>query len=289
MKQAGSRQLFSSMNTSPSKPHSSDTLVELRDVRFGYGERVILDGISLTVPRGKVTALMGASGGGKTTVLRLIGGQYRAQSGNLTFEGQEVGSMNQAELYTMRRRMGMLFQFGALFTDLSVFDNVAFPLREHTDLNESMIRDIVLMKLQAVGLRGARDLMPSEVSGGMARRVALARAMALDPQLVMYDEPFAGLDPISLGTAARLIRQLNDTLGLTSVIVSHDLDETFHIADQVIVLANGKIAAQGTPSEVRSSTDPLVHQFVSAAPEGPVRFHYPGPSVMDDFGVVAKA
>ena len=289
MKQAGSRQLFSSMNTSSSKPHSSDTLVELRDLRFGYGERVILDGISLTVPRGKVTALMGASGGGKTTVLRLIGGQYRAQSGSLTFEGQEVGTMNQAELYTMRRRMGMLFQFGALFTDLSVFDNVAFPLREHTDLSESMIRDIVLMKLQAVGLRGARDLMPSEVSGGMARRVALARAMALDPQLVMYDEPFAGLDPISLGTAARLIRQLNDTLGLTSVIVSHDLDETFHIADQVIVLANGKIAAQGTPSEVRSSSDPLVHQFVSAAPEGPVRFHYPGPSVMDDFGVVAKA
>jgi phospholipid/cholesterol/gamma-HCH transport system ATP-binding protein len=277
------------MHTSSSNPHSSDTLVALRDVRFGYGERVILDGISLTVPRGKVTALMGASGGGKTTVLRLIGGQYRAQSGSLTFEGQEVGTMNQAELYTMRRRMGMLFQFGALFTDLSVFDNVAFPLREHTDLNESMIRDIVLMKLQAVGLRGARDLMPSEVSGGMARRVALARAMALDPQLVMYDEPFAGLDPISLGTAARLIRQLNDTLGLTSVIVSHDLDETFHIADQVIVLANGKIAAQGTPSEVRSSTDPLVHQFVSAAPEGPVRFHYPGPSVMDDFGVVAKA
>ena len=276
------------MHTSSSNPHSSDTLVALHDVRFGYGERVILDGISLTVPRGKVTALMGASGGGKTTVLRLIGGQYRAQSGSLTFEGQEVGTMNQAELYIMRRRMGMLFQFGALFTDLSVFDNVAFPLREHTDLNESMIRDIVLMKLQAVGLRGARDLMPSEVSGGMARRVALARAMALDPQLVMYDEPFAGLDPISLGTAARLIRQLNDTLGLTSVIVSHDLDETFHIADQVIVLANGKIAAQGTPSEVRSSTDPLVHQFVSAAPEGPVRFHYPGPTVMDDFGVVAK-
>lgn len=276
------------MNTSSSNPHTSDTLVELRDVRFGYGERVILDGISLTVPRGKVTALMGASGGGKTTVLRLIGGQYRAQSGSLTFEGQEVGAMDQAELYTMRRRMGMLFQFGALFTDLSVFDNVAFPLREHTDLSESMIRDIVLMKLQAVGLRGARDLMPSEVSGGMARRVALARAMALDPQLVMYDEPFAGLDPISLGTAARLIRQLNDTLGLTSVIVSHDLDETFHIADQVIILANGKIAAQGTPSEVRSSTDPLVHQFVSAAPEGPVRFHYPGPTVMDDFGVVAK-
>ncbi len=273
----------SSLNTNP------DALVELRDVRFGYGERVILDGITLTVPRGKVTALMGASGGGKTTVLRLIGGQYRAQSGSLTFDGQEVAALNPADLYAVRRRMGMLFQFGALFTDLSVFDNVAFPLREHTDLSESMIRDIVLMKLQAVGLRGARDLMPSEVSGGMARRVALARAMALDPELIMYDEPFAGLDPISLGTAARLIRQLNDTLGLTSVIVSHDLDETFHIADQVIVLANGKIAAQGTPDEVRQSTDPLVHQFVSAAPDGPVRFHYPGPSVADDFGVEGQA
>jgi phospholipid/cholesterol/gamma-HCH transport system ATP-binding protein len=273
----------SSLNTNP------DALVELRDVRFGYGERVILDGITLTVPRGKVTALMGASGGGKTTVLRLIGGQYRAQSGSLTFDGQEVAALNPADLYAVRRRMGMLFQFGALFTDLSVFDNVAFPLREHTDLSESMIRDIVLMKLQAVGLRGARDLMPSEVSGGMARRVALARAMALDPELIMYDEPFAGLDPISLGTAARLIRQLNDTLGLTSVIVSHDLDETFHIADQVIVLANGKIAAQGTPDEVRQSTDPLVHQFVSAAPDGPVRFHYPGPSVAQDFGVGEQA
>jgi phospholipid/cholesterol/gamma-HCH transport system ATP-binding protein len=269
----------SSLNTNPS------ALVELRDVRFGYGERVILDGITLTVPRGKVTALMGASGGGKTTVLRLIGGQYRAQSGSLKFDGQEVAALNRTELYAVRRRMGMLFQFGALFTDLSVFDNVAFPLREHTDLNESMIRDIVLMKLQAVGLRGARDLMPSEVSGGMARRVALARAMALDPELIMYDEPFAGLDPISLGTAARLIRQLNDALGLTSIIVSHDLDETFHIADQVIVLANGKIAAQGTPDEVRQSTDPLVHQFVSAAPDGPVRLHYPGPSVAQDFGV----
>ena len=276
------------MTSTPSASSSTTPLVELRDIRFGYGERVILDGISLTVPRGKVTALMGASGGGKTTVLRLIGGQYRAQAGSLTFDGQEISTLDPAGLYAVRRRMGMLFQFGALYTDLSVFDNVAFPLREHTDLSESMVRDIVLMKLEAVGLRGARDLMPSEVSGGMARRVALARAMALDPQLVMYDEPFAGLDPISLGTAARLIRQLNDTLGLTSVIVSHDLDETFHIADQVIVLANGKIAAQGTPDEVRHSTDPLVHQFVSAAPEGPVRFHYPGPSVAQDFGVGAS-
>jgi phospholipid/cholesterol/gamma-HCH transport system ATP-binding protein len=178
----------------------------------------------------------------------------------------------------------MLYQFGALFTDLNIFDNVAFPLREHTNLSESMIRDIVLMKLQAVGLRGARDLAPSEISGGMARRVALARAIALDPQLVMYDEPFAGLDPISLGTAARLIRELNDALGLTSIIVSHDLDETFHIADQVIILANGRVAASGTPSEVRQSTDPLVHQFVSASPEGPVRFHYPSKSLQEDFG-----
>lgn len=273
------------MTSTPTPNTRADALVELRDVRFGYGERIILDGITLTVPRGKVTALMGASGGGKTTVLRLIGGQYRAQSGSLTFDGQEVAALDPAGLYAVRRRMGMLFQFGALFTDLSVFDNVAFPLREHTNLSEAMIRDVVLMKLQAVGLRGARDLMPSEVSGGMARRVALARAMALDPELIMYDEPFAGLDPISLGTAARLIRQLNDALGLTSIIVSHDLDETFHIADQVIVLANGKIAAQGTPDEVRHSTDPLVHQFVSAAPDGPVRFHYPGPSVADDFGV----
>jgi phospholipid/cholesterol/gamma-HCH transport system ATP-binding protein len=263
----------------------SDPLVQLTDLRFGYGERVILDGITLSVPRGKVTALMGASGGGKTTVLRLIGGQYRAQQGSLTFYGQQVGALDNAGLYAIRRRMGMLYQFGALFTDLSVFDNVAFPLREHTPLSEPLIRDIVLMKLEAVGLRGARDLMPSEISGGMARRVALARAIALDPELVMYDEPFAGLDPISLGTAARLIRQLNDSLGLTTLLVSHDLDETFHIADQVIILANGRIAAQGTPQEVRHSTDPLVHQFVTAAPEGPVRFHHPAPDRAADFGL----
>jgi phospholipid/cholesterol/gamma-HCH transport system ATP-binding protein len=226
---------------------------------------------------------MGASGGGKTTVLRLIGGQIRPQSGELLFDGQDVSGLDREGLYRIRRRMGMLFQFGALFTDLSVFDNVAFPLREHAGLPESLVRDIVLMKLNAVGLRGARDLMPSQVSGGMARRVALARAIALDPDLVMYDEPFAGLDPISLGTAAHLIRNLNDTLGITSIIVSHDLEETFHIADQVIVLANGRIAAQGTPDEVRHSTDPLVHQFVHALPEGPVHFHYPGPSVAEDF------
>jgi len=265
-------------------PEPHDVLVECRDLSFGYGDRRILDGVSFTVPRGKVTALMGASGGGKTTVLRLIGGQVRAQQGSLLFDGQEVGRLDAAGLYAMRRRMGMLFQFGALFTDMSVFDNVAFPLREHTRLPEELVRDIVLMKLNAVGLRGARDLMPSEVSGGMARRVALARAIALDPELVMYDEPFAGLDPISLGTAAQLIRQLNDTLGITSIVVSHDLEETFRIADQVIVLANGRIAAQGTPDEVRSSTDPLVAQFVNARPDGPVHFHFPGPTVAQDFG-----
>ena len=271
-------------------------LIEFRNLSFGYGARLILDGVSLQIPRGKVTALMGASGGGKTTVLRLIGGQCRPNSGEALIHGeldaqtgqpgptQNIGQLDREGLYAMRRRMGMLFQFGALFTDLSVFDNVAFPLREHADLPESMVRDIVLMKLNAVGLRGARDLMPSEVSGGMARRVALARAIALDPELVMYDEPFAGLDPISLGTAARLIRQLNDTMGLTSIIVSHDLDETFHIADHVIVLANGHIAAEGTPQAVRESSDPLVHQFVNALPEGPVRFHYPGPTVAEDFG-----
>ena len=267
---------------------SSSSLVELRNLTFGYGERAILDNISLTVPRGKVTALMGASGGGKTTVLRLIGGQIRGQSGQTLFDGQDVTTMGPKALYEARRRMGMLFQFGALFTDMSVFDNVAFPLREHTQLPEALVRDIVLMKLNAVGLRGARDLMPSELSGGMARRVALARAIALDPELVMYDEPFAGLDPISLGTAARLIRQLNDAMGLTSIVVSHDLDETFHIADQVIVLANGKIAAQGTPEEVRHSQDPLVHQFVNALPDGPVRFHHPGPELLEDFGPLRR-
>lgn len=280
--------LFRMASTAP--PPVADPLVEFRHVRFGYNERVILDDISFSIPRGKVTALMGASGGGKTTAMRLIGGQYQAQQGEVLLHGsaphspaQDVGHMDAQTLYAARRRMGMLFQFGALLGDLSIFDNVAFPLREHTTLSEALIRDIVLMKLNAVGLRGARALMPSEISGGMARRVALARAIALDPELVMYDEPFAGLDPISLGTAARLIRQLNDAMGLTSIIVSHDLDETFHIADQVIILANGKIAAQGTPQEVRNSTDPLVYQFVNALPEGPVRFHYPALDAAQDF------
>jgi len=263
----------------------SSPLVLAKDLCFGYGERRILDGVSFEVPRGKVTALMGASGGGKTTVLRLISGQYRAQSGQLQFDGQDVGALAQPALYLARRRMGMLFQFGALFTDLSVFDNVAFPLREHTDLGEELIRDVVLMKLQAVGLRGARDLMPSEVSGGMARRVALARAMALDPELIMYDEPFAGLDPISLGITARLIRDLNNALGATSLLVTHDVEETFEIADYVYFIANGRIGAQGTPDELSRSKDPFVRQFLDAAPDGPVPFHYPGQSLAEDFGV----
>ena len=269
----------------PSMSSSSESLVELRHLTFGYGERVILDDVSLSVPRGKVTALMGASGGGKTTILRLIGGQNRAQSGQMLFDGQDVTPMNQQQLYAARRRMGMLFQFGALFADLSVFENVAFPLREHTALSEVLIRDIVLMKLNAVGLRGARDLMPSELSGGMARRIALARAIALDPELVMYDEPFSGLDPISLAIAADLIRKLNDSMGLTSIFVSHELEQTFAISDHVIILANGKIAAQGTPEQVRKSTDPLVFQYVNALTDGPVHFHYPGPSIAEDFGL----
>jgi phospholipid/cholesterol/gamma-HCH transport system ATP-binding protein len=269
-------------------PDSS--LIEFRHVQFGYGERLILDDVSFSIPRGKVTALMGASGGGKTTVLRLIGGQQKASQGQVLMQSdatsgaaQDIGKLDRIGLYTARRRMGMLFQFGALFTDLSVYNNVAFPLREHTNLSEALIRDVVLMKLNAVGLRGARDLMPSEVSGGMARRVALARAIALDPELVMYDEPFAGLDPVSLGTAARLIRQLGDAMGLTSVVVSHDLEETFHIADKVIILANGKIAAEGTPDELRHSDNPLVHQFVNALPEGPVLFNYPAVDINADF------
>ena len=276
--------------SAPSQPCAAgDALVELKDVSFGYTkDRQILSGVTLTVPRGKLVAVMGGSGCGKTTVLRLIGGQQRAQQGEvLLSDGAgavvDMAQLDQAGLYAQRRRMGMLFQFGALFTDLNVFDNVAFALREHTDLSEVLIRDIVLMKLDAVGLRGARDLMPAQVSGGMARRVALARAMVLDPELIMYDEPFAGLDPISLGTAARLIRRLNDAMGLTSIVVSHDLEITFEIADQVIILANGRIAAQGTPDEVRHSTDPLVHQFVNALPDGPVRFHYPAATVEDDF------
>jgi phospholipid/cholesterol/gamma-HCH transport system ATP-binding protein len=264
-------------------------LVELRHVTCGYGDRIILKDVSLSLPRGSVVGLMGTSGGGKTTVLRLIGRQIDPMQGQVLFDGVDLATLDREALYAVRRRMGLLFQFGALFTDLSVFDNVAFPLREHTNLSESMIRDLVLMKLNAVGLRGARDLLPSQVSGGMARRVALARAIALDPDLIMYDEPFAGLDPISMGMASRLIRDLNHALGVTSVVVSHDVEETFAIADHIVFVANGSVVAQGTPQDIRDSTDPLVKQFFNALPDGPVRFHYPAVSMADDFGLRAPS
>jgi phospholipid/cholesterol/gamma-HCH transport system ATP-binding protein len=257
-------------------------LVEIRDLHFAYGARAILSGVEMDFPRGKVVAVMGGSGSGKTTILRLIGGQIRAQRGSITIDGRQVDTRNSKALYALRRKMGMLFQHGALFTDLSVFDNVAFPLREHTDLPEPLIRNLVLLKLHAVGLRNAAQLKPSEISGGMARRVALARAVALDPQLIMYDEPFAGLDPISMGVTANLIRRLNDALGSTSIVVSHDVHETFLIADYVYFLSQGKIVAHGTPAEMQASADPYVTQFVHAQADGPVPFHYPGRSLADD-------
>ncbi len=260
-------------------------LVDIRDLHFAYNERAVLTGLNMQFKRGQVIAVMGGSGSGKTTVLRLIGGQLRAQSGSLTVDGQEVGGLSQPALYQLRRRMGMLFQHGALFTDLSVFDNVAFPLREHTALPESMICDLVLMKLHAVGLSNAAALKPSEVSGGMARRVALARAIALDPQLIMYDEPFAGLDPISMGVIANLIRKLNDALGSTSILVSHDVHESFLIADYVYFLSKGKIVAHGTPQQMRESDDPFVRQFVNAESDGPVPFHYAGRSIGEQLGL----
>jgi phospholipid/cholesterol/gamma-HCH transport system ATP-binding protein len=271
------------------KHMENPSIVSLKGVDFSYapGERTILSGLNMEFPRGKVIAVMGGSGCGKTTVLRLIGGQVSAQKGQVLFEGQDVGQMNTSQLMSIRRRMGMLFQFGALFTDMSVFENVAFPLREHTPVSEETLRDLVLMKLNAVGLRGARDLMPSQISGGMARRVALARAIALDPPLIMYDEPFAGLDPISLGITARLIKKMNAALGATSILVTHDIPETFEIADYVYFIANGMIAAEGTPDDLRASSDPFVKQFVSANPDGPVPFHYPGKSLAEDFGASA--
>jgi phospholipid/cholesterol/gamma-HCH transport system ATP-binding protein len=262
-------------------------LVEIRNLHFAYGDRSILSNLNMDFPKGKVVAVMGGSGCGKTTVLRLIGGQIRPQQGEVKVAGEVVHRLDTDGLYRLRRKMGMLFQFGALFTDLSVFENVAFPLREHTDLPEELIRDLVLMKLNAVGLRNAAQLKPAEISGGMARRVAVARAVALDPELVMYDEPFAGLDPISMGVTANLIRRLNDALGSTSLLVSHDVHECFAIADYVYFMSAGKIVAQGTPADLRVSDDPYVKQFVNAEPDGPVPFHYPGSSFADDLGLGA--
>lgn len=272
-----------------SQMHSVANLVEIRNLQFSYGERPILSGIDMDFPRGKVIAVMGGSGSGKTTVLRLIGGQLQAAAGTITIAGEQVDARNVARMHAMRRRMGMLFQHGALFTDLSVFENVAFPLREHADLPDDLLRDLVLMKLHAVGLRNAAQLMPAEISGGMARRVALARAIALDPQLIMYDEPFAGLDPISMGVTANLIRRLNDVLGSTSILVSHDVNESFLIADYIYFLSQGKIVAQGTPDAMRDSTDPFVRQFVHAEADGPVPFHYPGATLAQDLGLAAIA
>lgn len=260
-------------------------LVEIRDLQFSYGGRNILSGLTMDFPRGKVIAVMGGSGSGKTTILRLIGGQIAPQRGHVQVDGQLVGALETKALFALRRKMGMLFQHGALFTDLSVFENVAFPLREHTNLPEAMIQDLVLMKLNAVGLRNAARLKPSEISGGMARRVALARAVALDPQLIMYDEPFAGLDPISMGVTATLIRNLNNALGSTTILVSHDVHETFVIADYVYFLSQGKIVAQGTPKEMLESADPYVKQFVHAEHDGPVPFHYPGKTLAEDMGL----
>ena len=253
-----------------------ENLVEIRDVNFSYDLRPVLKGINMTVPRGSLATIMGLSGCGKTTLLRLIGGALKAKSGEVRVAGRLMNDLGQEELYAMRRRMGMLFQFGALYTDLSVFDNVAFQMREHTSLPESMIRDLALMKLNAVGLRGAQDLMPSELSGGMARRVALARAIALDPMLIMYDEPFTGLDPISMGVISNLIRRLNAALGATSIIVTHDVQETLRIVDYVYFMSDGIVVAKGTPDEIRSSETPFVHQFVWGEMDGPMPFHYPG-------------
>ncbi len=260
----------------------TETLVSIRGLRFSRGDRVIFDGVDLEIPRGKVTAIMGPSGTGKTTLLRLIGGQIAPDAGEVVVDGEHVHRLSREALYRLRKRMGMLFQSGALFTDLNVFDNVAFPLREHTALPESVLRALVIMKLQAVGLRGARNLMPSELSGGMARRVALARAIALDPKMIMYDEPFTGQDPISMGVLVELIRKLNDALELTSVIVSHDVAEAAAIADRIYLVADGKVVDSGSPQELRETRSPWVRQFMDAEPDGPVPFHYPGRSYAED-------
>ena len=254
---------------------SNEPLVKISDLNFTYDRRPVLTGINMTIPRGKVVAIMGQSGCGKTTTLRLIGGQLKPTQGEVRVAGRAIHELDGAQLYAMRRRMGMLFQFGALFTDISVFDNVAFQMREHTDLSEAMIRDLVLLKLNAVGLRGAQNLMPSELSGGMARRVALARAIALDPLLMMYDEPFTGLDPITMGIIGQLIRKLNDALGGSSIIVTHDVQESLQIVDYIYFMADGKVVAEGTPDEIRASDKAYVHQFVWGEIDGPVPFQYP--------------
>lgn len=260
----------------------SDILVNIKNMTFKREERVIYDNISLSIPKGKVTAIMGPSGIGKTTLLRLIGGQLKPESGSIIFNGQDIPKLPRSDLYELRKSMSMLFQSGALFTDMSVYDNIAFPLREHSQLSEALIEKIVLMKLEAVGLRGARDLKPNELSGGMARRAALARAIALDPELILYDEPFAGQDPISMGVIVRLIRSLNDAIGLTSVVVSHDVPEIMSIADYIYIIAEQKIIGHGTPAEITAQDSPLVQQFIKGESDGPVPFHYPAEPYRDE-------
>lgn len=262
---------------------NTDDYVVVDNLHFKRGERFIYKGLNIRIRRGQVTAIMGPSGCGKTTLLSLIGGQLKPESGTVIVDGQDVNKLNRKQLMAERRKMGLLFQSGALFTDLSVYENVAFPLRVHTKLPESMIHDLVLMKLQAVGLRGARDLMPSELSGGMTRRAALARTIVLDPQLLMYDEPFSGQDPIFMGTLKEMIRNLNDSMGLTSIIVSHDVPETASIADYMYIIANGVVIGEGTPDEIMNSKDELINQFIQGLPDGPVPFHHPAAPIADDF------
>lgn len=260
----------------------TDNLIEIEGLRYTRGNRIIFDDLSLVVPRGQITALMGPSGTGKTTLLRLIGGQIRPDRGRVIFDGRDVPTLSRRELFELRRNIGMLFQSSALFTDLSVFENVAFPLRVHTNLPDDMIRDLVLMKLNAVGLRGARDLMPSQLSGGMSRRVAIARSMALDPQFIMYDEPFTGQDPIAMGVLVSLIRGLNESLAMTSLVVSHDIHETASIADHMYVVSEGRVIGAGTPEELRVHASTMVRQFMLGSPDGPVPFHYPAENFLDD-------
>jgi len=262
----------------------TETLVEISGVEFSYGSTKVLKGLDLKIERGKLVAILGASGSGKSTLLRLIGGQAKPDRGTVKVAGEVVHELDTRDLYALRRKMGMMFQAGGLFTDISVFENIAFPMREHVKLRESLLRSIVLMKLQAVGLRGTHALAPGDLSGGMARRVALARAIAFDPMLAMYDEPFGGLDPISINVIANLIRKLNDALGATSIVVSYDVSEAVKLVDHVYVIAGGVVAGEGTPEEMLASKDPYVYQFMHAQADGPIAFHYPGRPIGEDFG-----
>jgi phospholipid/cholesterol/gamma-HCH transport system ATP-binding protein len=272
-----------------SQKTSAETLLEVSDLHFAYEHNQVLKGVNLTIPRGKVVGILGVSGCGKTTLLRHFGGQLKPSRGSVKFDGRVVHELNNADLYAMRRKMGMMFQVSGLFSDLSVFENIAYPMREHTDLPEDVIHDLVLMKLHAVGLRGAHALRTSELSGGMERRVALARAIALDPMLIMYDEPFAGLDPISLNTIASLIRRLNDALGLTSVVVTYDVSESLKVADYVYFIHDGVVVAEGNAAEMADSADAFVQQFVHAKPDGPVAFQYPGRAYADELEITPPA